>query len=95
MHPELLSSLAAEHRRDLHAMSARRAVADRTRPRVPRVSLPRFRVSWTRTRLAAVAGSRRGSSLVIVISATRTARPGAGAAAVAQRADRGSLVRAL
>jgi hypothetical protein len=92
MHPELLSSLATEHCRDLRAaMSARRPVArrpvaDRARPRAPRVSLPRFRVSWTRTRLAAVAGSRRGSSLVIVISATRTARPGT---------DRGSLVRAL
>jgi hypothetical protein len=91
MHPELLSALAAEHRRDLHAMSARRAAPDRARPRAPRVSLPRFRVSWTRTRLAAVAGSRRGSSLVIVISATRTARSRAGASA----ADRGSLVRAL
>lgn len=91
MHPELLSALAAERRRDLHAMSARRAVDGRARPRAPRVSLPRFRVSWTRTRLAAVAGSRRGSSLVIVISATRTSEPGAGAAA----AGRGSLVRAL
>jgi hypothetical protein len=51
MHPELLSYLAAEHRRDLHAaMSARRAAADRARPRAPRVSLPRFRVSWTRRR---------------------------------------------
>jgi hypothetical protein len=90
MHPELLSSLAAEHRRDLHAaMGARRAVAGRARPRV---SLPRFRVSWTRTRLAAVAGSRRGSSLVIVFSATRSAQP---AAASGRPADRGSLVRAL
>jgi hypothetical protein len=87
MHPELLSSLVAERRRDLHAMSARRAVAGRARPRV---SLPRFRVSWTWTRLAAVAGSRRGNSLVIVISATRTA-----AAAPGRPTDRGSLVRAL
>jgi hypothetical protein len=96
MHPELLSSLVAEHRRDLHAaVSARHAVADRTRPRVPRVSLPRFRVSWTRTRLAAVAGRRRGSSLVIVISATRTTGPGGGTAAGGRPADRGSLIRAL
>jgi hypothetical protein len=96
MHPELLSSLATEHRRDLHAaMGARRAVPGRTRPRAPRVSLPRFRVSWTRTRLAAVAGSRRGSSLVIVISATRTAGPAAGAAAAGRPAGRDSLVRAL
>ena len=92
MHPELLSSLAVEHCRDLRATSARRAVADRARPRAPRVSLPRFRVSWTWTKLAAVAGSRRGNSLVIVISATRTARPGA---APGRSADRGSLVRAL
>ncbi len=92
MHPELLSSLVAEHRRDLHAaMSARSAVADRSRPRVPRMSLPRFRVSWTRTRLAAVTGRRRGSSLVIVISATRTAGPAVGG----RPADRGSLIRAL
>ena len=92
MHPELLSALVAEHRRDLHAaMSARRAVADRARPRTPRVSLLRFRVSWTWTRLAAVAGRRRGSSLVIVISATRTSQPGAATAAP----GRDSLVRAL
>ncbi|HEX7165211.1 MAG TPA: hypothetical protein VF223_28690 [Trebonia sp.] len=92
MHPELLSALVAERHRDLHAaMSARRrAVSEGTRPRAPRVNLPRFRVSWTRTRLAAVAGSRRGSSLVIVISATRTAQPTAG-----RPADQGSLVRAL
>ena len=89
MHPELLSALVAEHRRDLHAaMSPRRAVADRTRSRV---NLPRFRVSWTWTRLAAVAGRRRGSSLVIVISATRTSQPGAATAAP----GRDSLVRAL
>jgi hypothetical protein len=92
MHPELLSSLAAEHRRDLHAaMSTRRAVAGRARLRAPRVSLPRFRVSWTRTTLAAVAGSRRGRSLVIVISATRSSGP----AAVAGPSDRRSLVTAL
>jgi hypothetical protein len=95
MHPELLSSLAAEHRRDLRAaMGARRAGAGGTRPRASRVSLPRFRVSWTRTRLAAVAGSRRGSSLVIVISATRTAGTAAGAGA-GRPAGRDSLVRAL
>jgi hypothetical protein len=71
MNPELLSALAAEHRRDLDsAMVAHRppdtSAARRARP------LPRFRVSWSRTTLAAVAGNRRGRSLVIVISATRT-----------------------
>jgi hypothetical protein len=85
MHPELLSSLAAEHRRDLAA--ARSAVtmsssgtassgltapaARATRPS-PRLTLPRYRVSWSRANLAAVADSRRARSVVIVISATRT-----------------------
>jgi|HubBroStandDraft_2_1064218.scaffolds.fasta_scaffold1004827_2 hypothetical protein len=73
MHPELLSAVVAEHRRDLHsAMTARRgpsaAAAAPARPR----HLPRFRLSWTGTTLAAAAGNRRGKSLVIVISATRT-----------------------
>jgi hypothetical protein len=91
MHPELLSSLVAERRRDLDAaLGTRRAVSGGTRPRAPRVSLPRFRVSWTWTRLAAVVDSRRGISLVIVISATRTAGP----AAAGRPAGQDSLVRA-
>jgi hypothetical protein len=73
MNPALLSSLATEHRRELDsAATARRApsagAATRARPR----RLPRFRLSWTGTTLAAAAGNRRGKSLVIVISATRT-----------------------
>jgi hypothetical protein len=97
MHPELLSSLAAERRREIAAtMTAARASSARAGWRPPRVTMPRFRVSWTRTTLAAVAGSRRrGSSLVIVISATRASGPGAGQAAVAGSTDRRSLVRAL
>jgi hypothetical protein len=71
MHPELLSSLVAERQRDLAAIAWRRAPSARVGLRAPRVTLPRFRVSWTRTTLAAVTGSRRGRSLVIVISATR------------------------
>ena len=73
MNPQLLSSLATEHRRDLYA-----AMTDRAGPSAPGrrrahpVTIPRFRVSWTRTTLAAVAGNRRGRSVVIVISATRT-----------------------
>jgi hypothetical protein len=63
MNPELLSSLAAEHRRDL---AAARAAG------VPSLTLPRYRISWTWTSLAAAAGSRRGRSLVIVISAHQT-----------------------
>ena len=74
MHPQLLSALATERSRDLAATSpaARRPsparAGHRARPRV----LPRFRVTWTRTTLAAVADRRRARSLVIVISATRT-----------------------
>jgi len=97
MHPELLSSLAVEHRRDLAAARSASPVpssgtasssstepssgtassgitaspARATRPS-PRLTLPRYRVSWSRTSLAAVAGNRRARSVVIVISATRT-----------------------
>lgn len=72
MHPELLSAVAAERRRDMIAIAsaARRSPADRDRAR--HRALPRFHVSWTRTTLAAVAGRWRTRSLVIVISATRT-----------------------
>jgi hypothetical protein len=65
--------VVAEHRRDLHsAMTARRVPsAGAATPARPR-RLPRLRLSWTGTTLAAAAGNRRGKSLVIVISATRT-----------------------
>jgi hypothetical protein len=73
MHPELLSSLATEHRRDLTAtVNARRLPSSRAGLRAPHLTLPRFRVTWTGTTLAAVADRRRGRSVVIVISATRT-----------------------
>jgi len=82
MHPELLSALAAERRRDLAAAfaacSAPRARASTPAGRRARALLrrpapvPRFRVYWTRTALAAVPGSRRGRSVIIVISAART-----------------------
>ncbi|HEY1824266.1 MAG TPA: hypothetical protein VGG83_30540 [Trebonia sp.] len=73
MNPQLLSSLAAERRRDLApAVTAASLPAARTAGRAHPTALPKFRVSWTRTTLAAVAGSRRGRSVVIVISATRT-----------------------
>lgn len=71
MHPELLSSLAGERRRDLAAaMTARRMphAGRRARSMTP----PRLRISWSRTTLAAVAGRRRARSWIIVISATRT-----------------------
>lgn len=73
MHPELLAYLVAERHRDVSAaMTRRRAPFARAPWRVPRLTLPRYRVCWTRTTLSAVAGRQRGSSLVIVISATRT-----------------------
>ena len=69
MHPELLSAVVAEHHRDLRsAMTAHRVPAASARPR----RLPRFRLSWTGTTLAAATGNRREKSLVIVISATRS-----------------------
>jgi hypothetical protein len=92
MHPELLSRLATEHRRDLDAALTTRPVRSaRAGWRFPRLTLPRYRVSLMT--LAAVAGRSRGRSLVIVISATR---PAAGPPAVASaRGDRGALIRAL
>lgn len=78
MNPQLLSSLAAERRRDLApavtvgSETAGSVPAARTAGRAHPAALPKFRVSWTSTTLAAVAGSRRGRSVVIVISATRT-----------------------
>jgi hypothetical protein len=73
MHPELLSSLAAEHRRDLAAdlRDDRTATTAARRHRTRRTLLPSYRVSWSRTTLASAAGRRRGRSVVIVISATR------------------------
>ena len=76
MHPELLWSLAAEHRRDLDA-ALHSGHTPRTRTlgrlhsarRLP--SLPSFRVSWTHAILAGAPGGRRGGSVMIVISATR------------------------
>jgi hypothetical protein len=74
MHPELLSALAAERRRDLTAMARAvgRGPSAQAGHDARRRTLPRFRVTWTRTTLAAVADRRRARSLVIVISATRT-----------------------
>ena len=57
-HGESEGNVANEAARRAHAL---------TRP----VLVPRFRVSWTHTTLAAVSGSRRANSVVIVISATR------------------------
>jgi hypothetical protein len=78
MHPEIARALAAQHRDELmrDAGTGRRAVRRR---------FPRWHVSWTRTVLAPAMGpgpaganragraGRRGSSLVIIISAHRSA----------------------
>ena len=78
MHPEIAKTLVTHHRDEL----AQDAAACR---RVGRRRFPRWRVSWTRTVLApavapGMAGAnragqagRRGSSLVIIISAHRSA----------------------
>lgn len=77
MHPELISALATEHRRDLAASVSPHLMTDGGPTRSParwrpaRRAVPRLRVSWTRTTLAAVADARRSRSWVIVISATR------------------------
>ena len=78
MHPQIARTLAAQHRDELmrDAGTGRRAVRRR---------FPRWHVSWTRTVLApamapgsaganrAGRAGRRGSSLVIIISAHRSA----------------------
>jgi len=70
MHPELISALAAERRRDLNTS----AIAPARRPRPRRRLLPRYRLTWSHASLgaaAAAAAGRRERSWVIVISATR------------------------
>jgi hypothetical protein len=77
MHPELISALAVERRRDL----ATSAIEHPYRLRARRSLLPRYRLTWSHTSLGAAAASgakaaagRRGRSWVIVISATRATR---------------------
>ena len=78
MHPEIAKTLVAQHRDELvHQTTSRRRTGCRR--------FPRWHISWTRTVLAPVGGSgpadgnragqagRRGSSLVIIISAHRSA----------------------
>jgi hypothetical protein len=76
MNPHTAQSLVAQHRDDLmrDTASVRRGPSRRI--------FPRWQVSWSRTVLAPAAGpvaagrkraSRRGSSLVIIITARRSA----------------------
>ena len=73
MHPEIARTLVAQHRDELVQDSASRRPAGR------RHRFPRWHVSWTRTVLAPAGANRagqagrRGSSLVIIISAHRSA----------------------
>jgi hypothetical protein len=62
MNPEIARSIATQHHEDLRQLMARR-----------RRAFPRWRVSWSRAVLQADATHRRGSSLVIIISARRPA----------------------
>jgi hypothetical protein len=81
MHPETAKTLVAQHHNEL----VRDAVSRSRRSRRGRRRFPRWHVSWTRTVLAPAAppgsaaasragqAGRRGSSLVIIISAHRSA----------------------
>lgn len=78
MHPEIARTLVAQRRDELTRNLA-------SSPRANRRRFPRWHVSWTRTVLAPAGGpgpaggnragqaGRRGSSLVIIISAHRSA----------------------
>ena len=78
MHPEIAKTLVAQHHDELVRDTASRHRGSRRR-------FPRWHVSWTRTVLAPAAApgftgtgragrsGRRGSSLVIIISAHRSA----------------------
>jgi hypothetical protein len=67
MHPEIAKTLVAQHRDELVQQAAPRRRTDRR-------TFPRWHISWTRTVLApAGQPGRRGSSLVIIISAHRSA----------------------
>jgi hypothetical protein len=87
MHPEMAKTLVKQHHQDLARSTAAsmREIKDSAGPGWLRRHLPRWRVSWSRTILSAAAehsaagsgrpgcAGRRGSSLVIIISAHRSA----------------------
>jgi hypothetical protein len=71
MNPETAKTLIAQRHEELaHATASRKSGPSRRR-------FPRWHVSWTRTVLAPVGpvtpAARRGSSVVIIISAHRSA----------------------
>jgi hypothetical protein len=72
MHPELAPTIAAQHQHSLRLEAARsRQMPARTRSRRFPGRPPGWSVSWSRTILSADATQRRGSSLIIIISAGR------------------------
>ena len=71
MNPELTTTLAAQHSRELAAQATdRRAPARQARPAGRRLTSP-YRITWTRVNLALTDGGRRSASWTIVISASR------------------------
>jgi hypothetical protein len=83
MHPEIAKTLVKQRRQELtrHTVESRQQTMDSAGPSwLSR--LPRWRISWSRARLSPAGGpavadldrsGRRGSSLVIIISAYRSA----------------------
>lgn len=77
MHPEIAKTIAVQHYEELrqHAAESRRGPVRRSAGHgfLNRVFPKGWHVSWSRTVLSADATHRRGSSLVIIISARRPA----------------------
>jgi hypothetical protein len=80
MHPEIAKTLVEQHRQELmqHSAQSRPKFTDSAGPSWLSRHLPRWHVSWSRTRLAPAVGGPdraglRGSSVVIIISAHRSA----------------------
>jgi hypothetical protein len=72
MHPEIAPIISAQHHQTLLREAAQnRPLPDRERSRGFRRRLPGWSVSWSRTILSADAAQRRGSSLLIIITARR------------------------
>jgi hypothetical protein len=70
MHPEIAPTIAAQHHQSLRREAAQnRRLPDRNRSRGFRRHRPGWSVSWSRTILSADATQRRGSSLLIIITA--------------------------
>jgi len=74
MHPENAKTIAAGRHEELRQQMAESRRGPVRHSGFARHLLPRgLNVSWSRTVLSADAGRRRGSSLVIIISARRPA----------------------